>query len=78
MACEAPGSADSVVDGLFDAIESLETMAERGGRPRDSVLRTAGYRFLVEGTYLVFYKLVASQVRAYRVLHGRRSRRDLL
>ncbi len=78
LAREAPASADVVLDDLFDAIESLEPMAERGGRPRDPILRAAGYRFLVVGNHLIFYKLVGRQVRVYRVLHGRRSYRDLL
>ncbi|MBZ0234973.1 MAG: type II toxin-antitoxin system RelE/ParE family toxin [Deltaproteobacteria bacterium] len=78
LAREAPGSADRVVDALFDVIESLETMSERGGRPRDPTLRASGYRFLVEGNHVVFYKIAGRHVRVYRVLHGARRYRVLL
>jgi toxin ParE1/3/4 len=78
VARETPVSADRIVDALFDAMASLETMADRGGRPRDPTLRATGYRFVVEGSYLVFYKVVGRQVRVYRVLHGRRRYRALL
>ena len=50
----------------------------RGARPRDERLRKAGYRYVVRGQYLIFYKVLRSYVRGYRVLHGRRIYRDLL
>ena len=70
--------ADRFIDKLLDAIESLETNSERGPRPRDQRLRDLGFRVLVEGEYLVFYKVLAKQVRVYRVLHGRRRYADLI
>lgn len=63
---------------MLGAIESLATMADRGARPRDDTLRDKGFRFLVRGDYLVFYKVVRTQVRVYRVLHGKRAYRGLL
>ncbi|MDB4962137.1 MAG: translation repressor RelE [Myxococcales bacterium] len=75
---EAPGRADRFIDGLLDAIASLETLSERGASPRDPVLRARDYRFLTHGDYLVFYKVLARQVRVYRVLHGHRAYRGLL
>jgi len=35
----------------------LGDLPERGARPRELRLRRLGYRFLVEGRYLVFYKI---------------------
>jgi plasmid stabilization system protein ParE len=75
---EAPRRADPFIDGLLDAIETLETMSERGAMPRDEALRQQGYRFLVRGPYLVFYKVLKHQVRVYRVLRGSRAYRSLL
>ncbi|HEX7836275.1 MAG TPA: type II toxin-antitoxin system RelE/ParE family toxin [Kofleriaceae bacterium] len=75
---EAPLRADPFIDGLLDAIDSLSTMAERGAAPRDEILRQQGYRFLVHGPYLVFYKVLKRQVRVYRVLRGSRAYRSLL
>jgi toxin ParE1/3/4 len=75
---EAPQRADPFIDGLLAAIDSLSTMSERGAMPRDDVLRQQGYRFLVHGTYLVFYKVLKRQVRVVRVLRGSRAYRSLL
>lgn len=75
---EAPRRADPFIDGLLDAVDSLATMSERGATPRDEVLRQQGYRFLVHGPYLVFYKVLKRQVRVYRVLRGSRAYRSLL
>lgn len=78
VAREAPGRAGHFIDGLFDAIESLAAIADRGPKPRDPTLRNQGYRFLVHSDYLVFYKVLPRQVRIYRVLHGHRAYRGLL
>jgi toxin ParE1/3/4 len=75
---EAPREADPFIDGLLDAIESLSTMSERGASPRDEALKRQGYRFLVHGNFLVFYKVTPRQVRVYRVLRGSRAYRGLL
>lgn len=78
IAREAPSAADPFIDELLDAIESLSTMAERGANPRDETLKRQGYRFLVHGNFLVFYKVMRQQVRVYRVLRGNRAYRSLL
>ena len=75
---EAPARAERFIDGVLDAIQGLDALAERGPRPRDPTLRARGFRFLVHGDYLVFYKVLPRQVRVYRVLHGRRAYRGLL
>ena len=63
----------------LDAIERLESMTVRGGSvPRDERLRSLGYRYLVEGPYLIFYERLARQVRVYRVIHGKRVFEGLL
>ncbi len=78
LATEAPLHADSFIDGLLDAIESLDELSERGAAPRDSVLRQRGYRYLEHRDYLIFYRVLQRQVRVYRVVHGRRAYRHLL
>ncbi|MCZ6696331.1 MAG: type II toxin-antitoxin system RelE/ParE family toxin [Acidobacteria bacterium] len=75
---DRPGAADRFVDKLLDAIESLELNPARGTVPRDQRLRDLGYRVLIHGEHLVFYKVLPRQVRVYRVLHGRRRYADLL
>lgn len=75
---EVPLRADPFINALIAAIESLDELAERGARPRDPTLRRQGYRFLVHGAYLIFYKVLPRTVRVYRVLHGQRAYRGLL
>lgn len=75
---DAPLRADSFIDGLLDAIDSLDELAERGSTPRDPVLRQRGFRYLVHRSYLIFYKITPKHVRIYRVLHGHRAYRDIL
>jgi len=69
---DRPEAADRLLRRLLGDIESLETLPNRGTVPRDSRLSRLGFRVLVVGDYLVFYKVLRSQVRVYRVLHGPR------
>lgn len=73
VARDAPAASDQLIGRLLDAIEGLAELPERGTRPRDERLRRPDYRFLVEGSYLVFYKIVGREVRVYRVVHCRRA-----
>ena len=69
---DRPRAAARLVDRLLDAIESLERLPESGVVPRDTRLATLGFRVRIEGEHLVFYKVMRTQLRVYRVLHGRR------
>jgi toxin ParE1/3/4 len=69
---DRPAAAQRLVDRLLTSIESLEKMSDRGTVPRDERLAALGYRVLVEGAHLVFYRALPTQLRVYRVLHGRR------
>lgn len=71
-------AADRVMTSLMDAIDGLATHPMKGPRVRDETLRRRGYRFLVCGNYLVFYKAARSAVRVFRVLHKRREYESLL
>ncbi len=75
---DSPGAAGRLIDALVAALGRLGRFPSRGARPRDDRLRRAGYRYVVHGEYLIFYKALRSSVRVYRVLHGRRIYRDLL
>jgi plasmid stabilization system protein ParE len=70
---EAPAAAVRVVEGLLVAIERLADAAEKAPLVRDDRLRRIGYRALARGRYLVFYRIIGSTVRVYRVLHQRRA-----
>ena len=75
---EAPAAADRIVDQLLDAMEGLAATPPSRALVRDERLRALGFRVLVVGLYLVFYKASGSEVRVYRVLHGKREYRGLL
>lgn len=78
IARDNPAAADDVIEAILDLIASLAEFPERGHVPKDAVLKASGYRYLRHGEYLVFYKVLRSQVRAYRVVHGRRRYEDIL
>lgn len=75
---ESPSAAARIIEELIAATERLGKLPESGPVARDDRLRRAGYRVLVQGRYLLFYKLVGAHVRIYRVLHQRRAYERLL
>jgi addiction module RelE/StbE family toxin len=72
VARDRPDAAVRLIDRLLNRIEGLARFPDQGSVPRDDRLRALGFRALVEGEYLIFYKLVRTQVRIYRMLQGRR------
>lgn len=75
---DSEAQARSAIEGLLRAIDSLQEQPMRGVAPRDARLRSQGYRFLVVGQHLVFYKVRGRLVRVYRIVHGRRQYADIL
>ena len=73
-----PAAPGGLIEAILDLISSLGEFPERGRVPRDAILKASRYRYLRYGEYLVFYKVLRSQVRVYRVVHGRRKYEDLL
>ena len=43
------------VGELRDVCKKLDTFPNAGGIPKDRVIRSAGYRFIVHKEYLIFY-----------------------
>lgn len=58
-------------DRLTSEISSLRIMPERCPRPRDLALAAKGYRYLAVGNYLVFYVVVAVQIKHIVIFHLR-------
>jgi toxin ParE1/3/4 len=58
------------VDGLHERFVSLASHPETGRR-RDEIRR--GYRSIVHGSHIVFYRLTRRDLVIVRVLHGRMS-----
>jgi len=75
---DRPEAAERLVSRLLNRIETLERFPKTGVLPRDDRLRTLGFRVIMEGEHLIFYKLVRTQVRIYRVIHGRRKYKHMI
>ena len=59
---------------LQEETKRLERFPESGAVPRDRVLKSSGYRFLVHGAYLLFYlyKKEENAVYVMAVFQGKR------
>lgn len=65
-------AAERVVTGILDAVQQLEDFAELGA-PLSSIADVeGGFRFLVVGNYLTFYRIENGEVYIDRILYGRR------
>lgn len=65
-------AAERVVTGILDAVQQLADFAELGA-PLSSIADVeGGFRFLVTGNYLTFYRIENGEVYIDRILYGRR------
>ena len=60
-----PDTAVSFVAALRDKCRILESQPESGAVPKDYVLKSLGYRYLIYKHYLVFYQTEPSDKRVY-------------
>ena len=64
-------AAEHVINRIMDTVDHLKNFAEMG-TPLSSIADVGtGYRFLVSGNYMVFYRVQDSDVYIDRVLYGR-------
>lgn len=64
-------AAERVIDRIMDAVDQLKNFEEMG-TPLSSIADVGtGYRFLVSGNYMVFYRVQGNDVYIDRVLYGR-------
>ena len=70
MALSGPQSARSVTDKIYAAMEQLTLFPLSGPSVRDDELSAAGYRYILAGKYLVFYRLLGNTVVVYHIAHG--------
>ena len=73
-----PIAAMNVVNRIIDVAERLADLPESGARLSSIVEIKSDYRFLVSGNYLVFYRVVPTDVFIDRVLYGRRDYLNIL
>ena len=63
-------AAEHVINRIMDTVDHLKNFAEMG-TPLSSIADVGtGYRFLVSGNYMVFYRVQDSNVYIDRVLYG--------
>ena len=65
------------VSGLRAECQKLETFPNSGALPKDRVLKSMGYRFLVHKDYLIFY-LVDEEKAAVNVMAIFHAKRDYM
>ena len=64
-------AAERVIGRIMDAVDQLQTFAEMGSPLSSIADMGTNYRFLVSGSYMVFYRVQGSDVYVDRVLYGR-------
>lgn len=65
-------AAERVVNRILDAVDRLEDFAEMGALLSSVADVSGDYRFLVSGSYMVFYRVNGRDVYVDRILYGRR------
>lgn len=65
-------AAERMVNRIMDDVDHLENHAELGALLSSIADVESDYRFLVTGSYLIFYRVQGSDVYVDRVLYGRR------
>lgn len=66
-----PASARKITDRIYDAIELLRDHPQMGVPIRDKSLNQEGYRMLVCGSYLCFYRQLGDTIFVYHIVDGR-------
>ncbi len=66
-----PDSAREIIDRIYDALEKLQAHPQLGIACRDKQLASQGYRMLICGYYLCFYRLIADTIFVYHIVDGR-------
>ena len=62
---------------LYAKCKTLDAFPDAGAFPRDRILRSAGYRFIVHGDYLIFY-LVEKETTTVTIMAIFNGRKDYM
>jgi toxin ParE1/3/4 len=71
-------AADRILARIEKDLASLASQPLLGRVSRDPDIARLGYRYLIIGDYLAFYRPEPAAVLIYRILHGARDYADLL
>lgn len=69
---ENPTAAINVVSSIIESYEKLKEFPMLGGELTAKIHIPTDFRYLISGSYLVFYKVDSSYVSIYRVLYAKR------
>jgi toxin ParE1/3/4 len=78
IAADNPNAADRLLVRIAKELDTLSRRPLLGRIPRDPDIAKLGYRYLIIGNYLAFYRLEPSLVLVYRILHGARDYSEIL
>lgn len=67
-----PSAAERTLDRIMDDVDQLEKFPEIGTPLPSLTGGNSGFRFLVSGNYLIFYRVCGQEVYVDRVLYGGR------
>ena len=70
LALAGPNSARKITDKIYAAIEQAALFPQSGYPIHDRILQQQGYRCLLAGKYIIFYRLVGDTIYIYHVVHG--------
>lgn len=78
IAEDNPAAAERMGNDIYSKVEKLADFPQMGVSLSSRINMKTDYRFLVCGTYLIFYKIEGEFVSVYRVLNGMRDYLSIL
>jgi len=66
-----PSSARKITDRIYTALGNLQAHPNMGIACRDKQLASEGYRMLICGAYLCFYRLIGNTIFVYHIVDSR-------
>ncbi|HEX7713496.1 MAG TPA: type II toxin-antitoxin system RelE/ParE family toxin [Bacillota bacterium] len=70
IAEDNPGAAAKIGNSIYSQIAELADFPEMGANLRTKINMKTDYRYLVCGSYLIFYKIEGEFISVYRILNG--------
>ena len=70
LSLSGPKSARDIMDIIYAAMDQLTQFPLSGPSVRDEHLRAAGYRYVLAGKYLIFYRFFVDTIVIYHIAHG--------
>jgi plasmid stabilization system protein ParE len=78
IAVDNPSAAERLLNRIEKDLGTLAKQPLLGRIPRDPDIARLGYRYLIIGEYLAFYRIEPPVVLVYRILHGARDYSEIL